>query len=98
MMTEILEECDNDYQKFLEKSKLLSARRKRLLEDYENDENTKLDSMYNHFRKYFGIDRKQVEEEALKCCGDLIDLYYIIEDKYKKKTIISKRGRPKKYA
>ena len=98
MLNEIHEECYPDIQKYLEKSKLLGARRKRLLEDYENDEKNKLDNLYSHFRKYFSIDRSQVEEEALKCRGELIDLYYIIEDKYRKKLITSKRGRPKKYA
>ena len=30
MLNEMLDECDGDYQKYLEKSKLLGARRKRL--------------------------------------------------------------------
>jgi hypothetical protein len=85
MLNDLLIECDHDYQKYLEKGKLLLARRKRLLEDYEKDENGKLDNLFTHFRKYFKIDRREVEEEALKCCGELIDFYYIIEDKYGKK-------------
>ena len=84
MLNDLLIECDHDYQKYLEKGKLLLARRKRLLEDYEKDENGKLDNLFTHFRKYFKIDRREVEEEALKCCGELIDFYYIIEDKYGK--------------
>ena len=84
MLNDLLIECDNDYQKYLEKGKLLLARRKRLLEDYEKDENGKLDNLFAHFRKYFKIDRREVEEEVLKCCGELIDFYYIIEDKYGK--------------
>ena len=39
----------------------------------------------------------QAEEEALKCSGKIIDLYYIIEDKYRKQIKVSRRGRPKKY-
>ena len=96
MMNDILAECDEDYQKFLEKSKLLGARRKRLLEDYEKDEFNKLEEIYSQFQKNFDITRKQIEEEALKCCGELIDLYYIIEGKYRKKHYVSKRGRPRK--
>ena len=96
MLNEILEECDEDYQKFLEKSKLLGARRKRLLEDYEKDEFNKLEEIYSQFQKNFDITRKQIEEEALKCCGELIDLFYIIKDNYTQKQYISKRGRPRK--
>tara|TARA_R100000742_G_C4279084_1_gene102866 strand:- start:204 stop:701 length:498 start_codon:yes stop_codon:yes gene_type:complete len=96
MMNDILAECDEDYQKFLEKSKLLGARRKRLLEDYEKDEFNKLDTIYNLFIRNFDITREQVEKEALECCGELIDLYYIIEEKYRKKHYVSKRGRPRK--
>ena len=57
------QECDEDYQKFLEKSKLLGARRKRLLEDYEKDEFNKLEEIYSQFQKNFDITRKQIEEE-----------------------------------
>ncbi|NKB46922.1 MAG: molecular chaperone HtpG [Legionellales bacterium] len=42
---------------------------------------------------------QQAEEEALKCSGELIDLYYIIEEKYKIVHIpvpLKRRGRPKK--
>lgn len=96
MMNDILAECDEDYQKFLEKSKLLGARRKRLLEDYEKDEFNKLDTIYNLFTRNFDITREQVEKEALECRDNLIDLYYIIEEKYRKKHYVSKRGRPRK--
>ncbi len=96
MLNEILEECEGDYQKFLEKSKLLGARRKRLLEDYEKDEFNKLEEIYSQFQKNFDITRKQIEEEALECCGELIDLYYIIKDNYIQKQYSNKRGRPRK--
>ena len=98
MLNELLEECDSDYQKYLEKGKLLIARRKRLLEDYEKDEFNKLEEIYSQFQKNFDITRKQVEEEAIECRDDLIDLYYIIEEKYGKYNIIQskRRGRPRK--
>ena len=96
MLNELLEECGTDYQKYLEKGKLLIARRKRLLEDYEKDEFNKLEEIYSQFQKNFDITRKQVEEEAIECRDDLIDLYYIIEEKYRKKQYVSKRGRPRK--
>jgi len=96
MLNELLEECDSDYQKYLEKGKLLIARRKRLLEDYEKDEFNKLEEIYSQFQKNFDITREQVEEEAIECRDGLIDLYYIIEEKYRKKHYVSKRGRPRK--
>ena len=96
MLNELLEECGTDYQKYLEKGKLLIARRKRLLEDYEKDEFNKLEEIYSQFQKNFDITREQVEKEAIECRDDLIDLYYIIEEKYKKQIKSSRRGRPKK--
>tara|TARA_Y100001938_G_C8093322_1_gene436502 strand:+ start:3037 stop:3522 length:486 start_codon:yes stop_codon:yes gene_type:complete len=90
MLNEILEECKDDYQKYLEKSKLLGARRKRLWEDYNKDENDKINDIYKQFKKHFQITREEIDEEVMKCRGELIDLYYIIEDKYKKKLSYKK--------
>ena len=45
MLNEMLEECDGDYQKYLEKSKLLGARRKRLWEDHNKDETGKINDL-----------------------------------------------------
>jgi hypothetical protein len=96
-MNDIATECGEDIGKYVEKTSLLRSRRKRLLEDFEKDENGKLEILFQQFVKYFKIEKEQVIEEALECRGELIDLYYIIEDKYPKYNIISsKRGRPKK--
>ena len=97
-MDKVQEECGVDIQKYLEKTKLLGARRKRLLEDYERDETEKLRSLFRHFSKHFNITIEEAKEEALKCRGAIIDLYYIIEEKYRKQIKVSRRGRPKKYA
>ena len=96
MLNDLLLECDNDYEKYIEKSRLLKARRKRLLEDYEKDEFNKLDEIYKQFTKNFDIDKDQLDEEILECSGELIDFYYIIEENYNKKHYVPKRGRPKK--
>lgn len=76
---------------------LMKARRKRLLEDYEKDEEGKIESLWNHFTRNFDISKEEVIQEALECRGEIIDLYYIIEDKYRKQIKVSRRGRPKKY-
>jgi len=96
-MNDIWEECDHDIVKFNEKTSLLKARRKRLMEDFEKDEKERLDSLITEFTKYFKCDRKQVIKEMIKCSGSLIDLYYIIEEKYKVVPMpnpIKRRGRP----
>ena len=92
----MLDECDGDYQKYLEKSKLLSARRKRLWEDHNRDEADKLEGLYNHFVKNFNISRTKLNEEIDICMVTILDLYYQIEEKYNKIYVKSRRGRPAK--
>ena len=97
-LNDILKECGVDYQKYLEKTSVMRARRKRLIEDFEKDEKDKLESLIKEFTRYFRCNREQVEEEMLNCSGSLIDLYYIIEEKYKVIPIpyasMRRRGRP----
>ena len=96
-LNDILEECGIDYQKYLEKTAVMRARRKRLIEDFEKDEHERLESLIKNFTIYFRCNREQVEEEMLNCSGSLIDLYYIIEEKYKVVPMpypLKRRGRP----
>jgi hypothetical protein len=97
-LIDLLEECNNDYQKFLERGSVMLARRKRLWEDFEKDETERLDSLIKQFTIYFRCSKKQVIEEIDKCGGELIDLYYIIEEKYSTYSIpqTKRRGRPRK--
>ena len=98
-LNDILEECEGEYAKYLEKTSVIRARRKRLIEDFEKDEKEKLNSLITEFTKYFKCNRKQVEKEMIKCSGSLIDLYYIIEEKYKivhMPVPLKRRGRPSK--
>jgi len=88
-----------DYGKYLEATPVIRARRKRLIEDFEKDEAERLRSLTIEFTKYFRCNKEQVEEEMLNCSGSLIDLYYIIEDKYKIVLMpvpLKRRGRPPK--
>lgn len=96
-LNDLLKECGGDYQKYLEKASVQLARRKRLIEDFEKDEKERLDSLITEFTKYFRCNKEQVIEEMEKCSGELIDLYYIIEEKYKIVHIpypLKRRGRP----
>ena len=96
-MNDVSIECGDDIGKYVEKTSLLRSRRKRLLEDFEKDENGKLEMLIKTFTVNFKCNEEQVYEEIDKCSGSLMDLYYIIEDNYPKYNIIrSKRGRPKK--
>jgi len=96
-MNDIAKDCNEDIQKYIEKTSLLRTRRKRLLEDFEKDENNKLELLIKGFTDNFSCTKEQVYNEIFKCSGELIDLYYLIEDKYKKQIKVSRRGRPKKY-
>ena len=85
--------------KFVEKTSLFRSQRKRLLEDFEKDENSKLEMLIKAFTVHFRCNKEQVYEEIEKCSGSLIDLYYIIEEKYKIVHMpypLKRRGRPKK--
>ena len=97
-LNDILKECGIDYQKYLEKTSVMRARRKRLIEDFEKDEKDRLESLIKEFTRYFRCNREQVEKEMLNCSGSLIDLYYIIEEKYKVIPVsyasMRRRGRP----
>ena len=92
----------DDPVQYADQSKMVNARRKRLLEDFDRDEKEKLEELYNEFPKYFRVSKDQVKEEMLNFSGSLIDFYYHMDDKYKILHIsyeqIKKRGRPRKTA
>ena len=71
--------------------------RKTEMQDFDREELEKLTAIVDGFVKNFQITKDEVQEEMINCRGSLIDLYYIIEEKYKIKYIIhEKRGRPRK--
>ena len=96
MLNDMHEKYMPDVQMYLEKSKLLSARRKRLWEDHNRDETDKLDQLYKQFQKNFNISRDELNDEIDICIGTILDLYYQVEEKYNKIYIKSRRGRPAK--
>jgi len=98
-INDLYERYKNDDVQLLENTKIWKARRSRLIEDHDREEHEKLTSIVNEFYKNFQITKDEVKEEMVNCCGSLIDLYYIIDEKYKIKYIIhEKRGRPRKIA
>lgn len=110
-INDLEKECSDDAVKFVEKSAVLRARRKRLLEDFERDEKDKLEELYREFSINFHITKNEVKLEMEEFDGTLLELYDYISThpKYKLKSskiprlsftqdgrIMKKRGRPKK--
>jgi len=99
-------ECKDDAGLFSEKVQVLSARRKRLYEDYEKDEKWKLDDLVKEFSRNFHITKDEAGLEMEEFGGTLTELYDYISthSKYKLKAgktprvVFKKRGRPKKIA
>ena len=99
-------ECKDDAGLFSEKVQVLSARRKRLYEDYEKDEKWKLDDLVKEFSRNFHITKDEAKLEMEEFGGTLTELYDYISthSKYKLKAgktprvVFKKRGRPKKIA
>lgn len=72
----------NDPGKYVEETSLDRSRRKRLLEDFNKDETTKLEELKNAFLTTFKLDRDQYEYELMNTELELIDFYFFIEEKY----------------
>ena len=86
-----------DPSKFVYESKMVRLRREKLLQDFEKDENLRLEELENKFIENFFISRKEFKKE-IEEFGDTIESLYIhCKSKYGKRIVIkSKRGRPKK--
>jgi hypothetical protein len=101
-INDLFEQYKDDVVQYVDKTKMVNARRKRLMEDFDRDEHDKLNELYNEFPKYFRVNRNQVKEEMANFSGSLIDFYYYMDDKYKIVHLsyeqIKKRGRPRKTA
>ena len=98
-MNDVAAKYGDDIGRYVEETSLLRSRRKRLLEDFEKDENGKLELLIKGFRDNFRCNTEQIYEEIFKCSGEMIDLYYIIEEEYSRiftPTSLKRRGRPKK--
>ena len=74
------------------------ARYKRLMDDYNKEETTRLEAMYEAFTSHFKMTREEVQDELCEWEDNLLSYYYHCS---KTKAIIlnanrkGKRGRPK---
>ena len=96
-INDLYKRYDHDPVQLNEHSKIWKARRTRLIEDHDREEHEKLTAIRDGFFQNFQITKDEIQKEMLNCRGSLIDLYYIIEEKYKIKYVKhEKRCRPKK--
>ena len=73
---------------FREAIQLDKARRKRLQEDRDKDEATKLEELKKSFLFEFKMTREQYDREIVNYRGpDLINFYYRIQDKFKQRAL-----------
>lgn len=72
-----------DLPQFYESQSLTLARRKRLLEDHQKEEEKRMEALYKECRRTFGLSRERVEEEIMSMEGDSVkDLFLVLEKKY----------------
>jgi hypothetical protein len=81
-INEKFEECKQDYQDLLMKYPVILTRRKKLWEDFEKDESTKLQDIKKYFLKEFEINSEEYEDEIGEFDGTLEEFYYYIRKTY----------------
>jgi hypothetical protein len=70
-------------ERFIDDSHILRIKRKKLMLEFEKDENSKLFNMRKSFVKCFKISEEEFDEEAFKFGGTLEDLYFYFQNKLK---------------
>lgn len=72
-----------DINRFHEEQSVNLARRKRLKEDYQKDEEKKLESFFNDFSSYFQLQRELLEQELEAFNEDTVkDFFFSLKEKY----------------
>ena len=72
-----------DWQKFLEVCAVDLARRKRLLEDHEKEENRRLEGFYKYVGRIFGMNRDEIMEHLGSFDGEtVLEFYHFLHEKY----------------
>ena len=86
-----------DNQNFLEQSKMDRVRRGRLIDDFEKDENGKLDYIRKEFSKEFRMTVEDYDNIIIEFDGTLEQFYNHCSRIYTKKLLpLKKQGRPRK--
>jgi hypothetical protein len=90
---------NGDIQKILEKNGVDLARRKRLIEDFEKDENARLKALQDGFLREFVMTNEEYFEHISNFSGNTEEFYlYCLKTFDRSGKQSEKRGRPKKVA
>jgi hypothetical protein len=82
---------------FIQEASLPRARRKRLINDFENEEKKRLDDLQKEFIRNFFITKQQYKQEIEEFDKSIKDFYLYCEKRYGKRLVPkSNRGRPPK--
>jgi hypothetical protein len=88
-----------DIQKLLENNAVDLARRKRLIDDFEKDENARLKALKDGFMREFVMTREEFEEHTIEFGGTTEEFYfYCLKTFDRSGKQMERRGRPKKAA
>ena len=88
-----------DIQKLLENNAVDLARRKRLIDDFEKDENARLKALKDGFMREFVMTREEFEEHTIEFGGTTEEFYfYCLKTFDRSGKQMERRGRPKKVA
>ncbi len=91
-------EYNGDIQKLLEKNGVDLARRKRLIEDFEKDENARLKALQDGFLREFIMTKEEYEDHITDFDGTTEEFYmYCLKTFDRSGKQVEKRGRPKKF-
>jgi hypothetical protein len=92
-------EYKGDIQKLLENNAVDLARRKRLIDDFEKDENARLKALKDGFMREFVMTREEFEEHTIEFGGTTEEFYfYCLKTFDRSGKQMERRGRPKKVA
>ena len=77
------------------------ARHKRLMEDFEKEETSRMSALFDAFTDAFQITKEELEEEFLRWPGDILSFYYKAVEFFRttpseNRKTMKGRGRPKK--
>lgn len=96
-INELYTQYKGNTQMLLEKNKIDLERRKRLIQDFEKDENNRLDALKKGFLREFHMTEKDYYDHLEKFDGTTEDFFfYCLETFGEVFRPIERRGRPKK--
>lgn len=82
-LNERFEKLHEDPGRLRQEEQMDKARRKRLIEDRDKDEQKKLETLKRDFLREFKMTKEQYDREVVRYRGpDLINFYYRMEEKY----------------